>query len=62
MFKGKVEIVPGFTNKLNAFMPKFFPKRFVEKIAGKIYEPKQLEERASIFSRASSRIDFLRNN
>ena len=39
MFKGKAEIIPGFLNKLNAFLPKFFPKAFVEKIGGKIYEP-----------------------
>lgn len=61
MFKGKAEIVPGFTNKLNAFLPKFFPKSFVEKIAGKIYEPKWHRERASVFSRAPLKIDFLRN-
>lgn len=24
----------------NAFLPKFFPKAFVERIAGRIYEPK----------------------
>jgi uncharacterized protein len=62
MFKGKTEIVPGFTNKLNAFLPKFFPKTFVEKIAGRIYEPKQQEVRASIFSKTSLRIDFLPKN
>ncbi|NLR61360.1 SDR family oxidoreductase [Chitinophaga polysaccharea] len=39
LFSGKAEIVPGFTNKLNAWLPKFFPKAFVEKIAGRIYEP-----------------------
>jgi uncharacterized protein len=41
LFKGKAEIVPGFTNKLNAFLPKFFPKSFVERIAGNIYQPKE---------------------
>lgn len=40
LFKGKAEILPGFHNKLNAFLPNFFPKRLVEKIAGGIYEPK----------------------
>jgi len=40
LLRGKAEIIPGFTNKLNAFLPKFFPKAFVEKIAGNIYEPK----------------------
>ncbi len=43
LFKGKAEIVPGFTNKLNAWLPKFFPKLFVEKIAAGIYEPKEKE-------------------
>ena len=38
LFKGKAEIIPGFTNKLNAWLPKFFPKALVEKIAGDIYE------------------------
>ncbi|RFS19692.1 SDR family NAD(P)-dependent oxidoreductase [Chitinophaga silvatica] len=42
LFKGKAEIVPGFTNKLNAWLPKFFPKLFVEKIAAGIYEPKPI--------------------
>ncbi|MEZ2441029.1 SDR family NAD(P)-dependent oxidoreductase [Chitinophaga sp. RCC_12] len=43
LFKGKAEIIPGFTNKLNAWLPKFFPKLFVEKIAAGIYEPKEKE-------------------
>ncbi|PSL47795.1 hypothetical protein CLV51_102655 [Chitinophaga niastensis] len=41
LFKGKAEIIPGFTNKLNAWLPKFFPKFFVERIAGNIYEPRE---------------------
>lgn len=41
MLKGKAEIIPGFVNKLNAFLPKFFPKAFVEKISGNIYEPRE---------------------
>lgn len=40
LFAGKAEILPGFTNKLNAFLPKFFPKRLVEKIAAGIYQPR----------------------
>ena len=40
LFKGKPEIIPGFANKLNAFLPKFFPKWFVEKITGNIYKQK----------------------
>jgi short-subunit dehydrogenase len=39
LFAGKAEIIPGFTNKLNGFLPKFFPKIFVERIAAGIYEP-----------------------
>jgi len=41
LFKGKAEIIPGFTNKLNAWLPKFFPKSFVEKIAARIYQPRK---------------------
>lgn len=44
LFRGRSEIVPGWVNKLNAFLPKFFPKSWVEKIAGGIYEPKQEEQ------------------
>ncbi|MBD0368744.1 MAG: SDR family NAD(P)-dependent oxidoreductase [Flavisolibacter sp.] len=40
MFIEKAEIIPGFINLLNAFLPKFFHKSFVEKIAARIYEPK----------------------
>jgi short-subunit dehydrogenase len=40
LFSGKAEIVPGFTNQLNAFLPKFFPKRLVERIGAGIYQPK----------------------
>ena len=40
LFRGKSEIIPGFLNKLNAFMPKFFPKIMVERIAGNIYKPR----------------------
>jgi uncharacterized protein len=41
LFKGRAEIIPGFTNKLHAWLPKFFPKRLTEKIAGNIYEKKE---------------------
>jgi len=41
LFNEKAEIIPGFINKLNAWLPKFFPKSFVERIAGNIYEPRQ---------------------
>jgi uncharacterized protein len=39
MFRGKAEIIPGVSNKLHSVLPKFFPKSFVEKVAGKIYQP-----------------------
>lgn len=38
LFKHKAEIIPGNTNKLNAFIPRLFPKSWVEKIAGNIYK------------------------
>lgn len=43
LFKGKAEIIPGFSNKLHAFFPRFVPKRMVERIAGNIYKPESLE-------------------
>jgi short-subunit dehydrogenase len=39
LFKGKAQIIPGFSNKLHGFFPRFFPASFVERIAGKIYKP-----------------------
>ncbi|MBO9660853.1 MAG: SDR family NAD(P)-dependent oxidoreductase, partial [Chitinophagaceae bacterium] len=42
LFKGKEEIVPGFLNKLNAVLPKFFPLLLVRKIAASIYEPREV--------------------
>jgi len=39
LFDGKAEIIPGFSNKLHAFFPKFFPKSLVENIAAGIYKP-----------------------
>lgn len=57
MFKGKAEIIPGFSNKLNAFLPKFFPKKLVERIAGNIYEPKQNQPETAVYS-ASKAIFF----
>ena len=44
LFKGKEAIVPGFLNKLNAVLPKFFPVSFVRRIAASIYEEKQSKE------------------
>lgn len=50
LFKGKAEIIPGFINKLNAFLPRFFTKSFVEKIAASIYEPRKAESSQSVLS------------
>lgn len=44
MFKGKAEIIPGFTNRLNAILPKFFPKIITERIAAGIYRPRPEQE------------------
>ncbi|MBE7172612.1 MAG: SDR family NAD(P)-dependent oxidoreductase [Williamsia sp.] len=41
LFRGNSEIIPGWINKLNAWLPSFFPKSLVERIAGNIYEPKE---------------------
>jgi short-subunit dehydrogenase len=60
LFKGKAEILPGFHNKLNAFLPKFFPGLLVEKIAGRIYEPKaqpvSVEATASAIPKATANL------
>ncbi len=40
LFRGKAEIIPGFINQLNAFLPKFFPKSLAEKVAANIYRPR----------------------
>jgi len=39
LFSKKAEIIPGFTNRLNAWLPKFFPKILAERIGAKIYKP-----------------------
>jgi short-subunit dehydrogenase len=44
LFKGKAEIVPGFSNKIHAFFPRFLPKSVVEKLGGNIYKPKAKNE------------------
>ena len=54
LFKGKRENIAGLVNKLNAFFPKFFPKRFVEKIGAGIYDPaknKKLESTNTLHSK-----------
>jgi uncharacterized protein len=52
LFNGKAEIIPGFTNKLNAFLPKFFPKSFVEGIAGRLYRPREAKLPAAVVPRS----------
>ena len=53
LFKGKEEIVPGFLNKLNAVLPKFFPVSFVRRIAASIYEPKPETSEATVTLQSS---------
>jgi short-subunit dehydrogenase len=48
LFKEKAEIIPGFTNKLHAFFPRFFPKSLVAKIGGSIYKPEVVRTGAAI--------------
>ncbi|RAJ87894.1 hypothetical protein CLV59_101659 [Chitinophaga dinghuensis] len=50
LFNGKAEIIPGFTNKLNAWLPKFFPKTLVERIAGDIYETGDTRQQTAVAS------------
>lgn len=40
LFAGKSEIIPGFTNLLNAYLPKFVPKILTETVGANIYKPK----------------------
>lgn len=40
-FKEKAAIIPGFSNKLNAFLPKFVPLALVMRIASSIYGPRK---------------------
>lgn len=39
LFAGKSEIIPGFTNVLNAYLPRFVPKILTETIGARIYHP-----------------------
>jgi short-subunit dehydrogenase len=39
MFSNKTEIIPGFINKLNAWLPRYFNKSLAEKVALRIYKP-----------------------
>ncbi len=40
MFKGKREIVPGFSNRFGALMVRLLPKSVIEKIASSLYKKK----------------------
>lgn len=40
LFKRKAEIVPGFSNKINAYITRFVPKIWTEKVAANIYKPR----------------------
>ncbi|HEY8893582.1 MAG TPA: SDR family oxidoreductase [Niastella sp.] len=44
LFRGKAEIIPGFTNKLHAFFPRFVSRSFTEKLGAKIYKPEVKKE------------------
>jgi uncharacterized protein len=51
LFNEEAEIIPGFINKLNAVLPKFFPKTLTEKVGGNIYnkdKTSQQNEKLSI--------------
>lgn len=39
LFAGKSEVIPGFTNVLNAYLPKFVPKILTETVGANIYQP-----------------------
>lgn len=41
LFAGKSEIIPGFTNVLNAYLPKFVPKILTETVGANIYQPEK---------------------
>jgi short-subunit dehydrogenase len=43
LFAGKSEIIPGFINVLNAYLPKFAPKALTEKVGANIYKPEDLQ-------------------
>lgn len=40
MFKGKIEIVPGFPNQISALMVRILPKTLIESVAGSLYKKK----------------------
>lgn len=39
LFAGRSEVIPGFTNVLNAYLPRFAPKALTEAVGAKIYKP-----------------------
>lgn len=40
LFKGKAEVIPGFLNQFGAFLPRIIPMKWIEHVAGRIYEPR----------------------
>jgi hypothetical protein len=48
LFRGKAEIIPGFTNKLHAFFPRFVSRSFTEKLGAKIYKPEVKKENTRV--------------
>lgn len=40
LFSGKAEVVPGFLNKVGAWLPKVVPMRLIERVVGNLYQPK----------------------
>ncbi|MFT4092044.1 MAG: SDR family NAD(P)-dependent oxidoreductase [Niabella sp.] len=47
LFKRKPEIIPGFSNKLNAYITRFVPKSLVEKVAANIYKPRDAKKQVA---------------
>lgn len=43
MFKGKMEVVPGFANRFSALMVKILPKPLIERTAGSLYRKKKVK-------------------
>lgn len=39
LFDGRSEVIPGFTNVLNAYLPRFAPKILTETVGARIYKP-----------------------
>jgi len=44
LLKGRAEIIPGISNKLNALITKVVPKSLTERVAANIYKPRENEQ------------------